>query len=157
MLRQLFCSTLLIAACGPLLAQTEKTITIRVLDGRTGSAVTPDNIQVRLKSQQSIHADWIKQNDDGTTKMKVPEGATAISLRATYENSMSLYVNCDVARQKDTAVESWYPIADILSSGIKTPDECVKDKDADKINVEAKPGELVLFVRKKSWREGAQD
>src|ERR1700758_5609227 len=121
MLRQLFVSILLIAASGPLLAQTEKTITIRVLDGRTGAAVTPDNIQVRLKSQQSIHADWIKQNDDGTTKMKVPEGAAAISPRATYETSMSFYVNCDVARLKDTTVQSWYPIVDILSGGIKTP------------------------------------
>ena len=52
---------------------------------------------------------------------------------------------------------SWYPVADILSAGIKIPNECIKEKDADKLNVEVKPGEFVLLVRKKIWLEGVQD
>lgn len=157
MFRQLFCSTLLIGACGLLPAQSEKTVIVRVVDGKTGHAVTPDNLQVRFKNQGGIHAVWVKQKDDGTSEMNIPDGATAISLRATYDASMNYYVNCDVARQKDTTLESWYPVEDILSSGVKTPDECIKEKDADKINVDVKPGEFVLFVRKKIWLEGAQD
>jgi hypothetical protein len=158
MLRRLFCSVLLIAACSQLIAQSAKTITVRVVDGKTGLAVTPDNLQVRIKGHESINANWVKQKDDGTTEVAIPDGATAISLHATYDNSMAYYVNCDVARQKDTASESWYPVADILSGGIKMPNECVKSKDADKLNsVDVKPGEFVLFVRKKNWREAGLD
>jgi hypothetical protein len=158
MLRRLFCSVLLIAACSQLIAQSAKTITVRVVDGKTGLAVTPDNLQVRIKGHESINANWVKQKDDGTTEVAIPDGATAISLHATYDNSMAYYVNCDVARQKDTASESWYPVADILSGGIKMQNECVKSKDADKLNsVDVKPGEFVLFVRKKNWREAGLD
>lgn len=154
MLRRLFCSVLLIAACSPLIAQSGKTIIVRVVDGRTGLAVTPDNLQVRIKGHESINASWVKQKDDGTTEVAIPDGATAISLHATYDNSMAYYINCDVARQKDTSSEDWYPVADILSGGIKMPNECAKTKDADKLNaVGVKPGEFVLFVRKMNWKE----
>jgi hypothetical protein len=154
MLRRLFCSVLLIAAYSPLIAQSGKTIIVRVVDGRTGLAVTPDNLQVRIKGHESINANWVKQKDDGTTVVAIPDGATAISLHATYDNSMAYYINCDVARQKDTSSEDWYPVADILSGGIKMPNECAKSKDADKLNgVEVKPGEFVLFVRKMNWKE----
>jgi hypothetical protein len=144
-------------ACSTLQAQTAKSIFIRVLDGKTGLAVSADNLQIKFKNQQSIQSGWAQQKDDGTIEVKIPEGVTALSLRATYENATSFYVNCDVARQKDTSIESWYPVADILSGGIKTSNECVAAKVADKINVDVKPGEFVLFVRKKNWREGAQD
>jgi hypothetical protein len=157
MLREFICSMLLVGAISPLSAQSEKSITVRVLDGRTGHAVIPDNLQIRIRNHGNIESAWIKHDDDGASEVKVPQGATAISLRATYDNSTSYYVNCDVAKQKDTTAESWYPIADILSGGIKIPNECVKEKDADKISVEVKPGEVVLFVRKKNWLEGAQD
>jgi hypothetical protein len=157
MLRILFCSTLLMAGLCPLLAQSEKIITIRVLDGRTGHTVIPDNLEVRMRNHGSIESAWAMHDDDGATVVRVPESATAISLHATYDNSTSYYVNCDVAKQKDTTVENWYPIADILSGGIKITNECVKEKVADKISVEVKPGEFVLFVRRKNWREGAQD
>ena len=132
MLRRLFCPVLLIAACSQLIAQSAKTITVRVVDGRTGLAVTPDNLQVRIKGHESINASWVKQKDDGSSEVVIPDGATAISLHATYDNSMAYYVNCDVARQKDTSSENWYPVADILSGGIKMPNECAKPKDADK-------------------------
>ena len=155
MLRQVFGSALLIAACSSLLAQSEKTITIRVFDGKTGVAVIPDNIQVLIKGRESVKANWVKQKDNGTAEIAIPDGATAISLRATYENSTSYYVNCDAARQKVATSESWYPIADILSDGIKMPNECVRN--ANKLDVNVKPGELVLFVRKKSWLEGGLD
>jgi hypothetical protein len=154
MLRRLLYSVLLIAACGSLIAQSGKKITIRVVDGRTGEAITPDNLQVRIKGHDSINANWVKQKDDGSSEVTIPDSATAISLRATYDNSMAYYVNCDVAKQKDTTSESWYPVADILSGGIKMPNECSKPKDAEKLSgVEVKPGEFVLFVRKQNWKE----
>ena len=157
MFRKLICPILFIAVSSTALAQNETAIKIRVVDGKTGAAITPDNLQVRYKIHDSIRTAWVSQKDDGTTEFKVPEGATAISARATYESSTSYYVNCDVAKQRKTTTESWYPLADILSGGIKIPNECIKEKDADKLNVEVKPGEFVLLVRKKIWLEGAQD
>lgn len=158
MFRRLFCSVFLISACSALIAQSGKTITVRVVDGRTGLSVTPDNLQVRIKGHESVNASWVKQKEDGTTEVAIPDGATAISLHATYDNSMAYYINCDVARQKDTSSENWYPIADILSGGIKMPNECGKSKDADKLDsVAVKPGEFVLFVRKKNWHEAGMD
>jgi hypothetical protein len=145
---------LLAAALGAALAQTGKSITLRVLNGKSGEKVTPDNIQVRFKSNGKIQTTWVKQDDDGDAEVAIPEGATAISFKATYDNSMAYYINCDVARQKETRSESWYPIADIFSGGIKIPNECIKEKDADKVKVDVKPGEFVLFVRKKNWVEG---
>jgi hypothetical protein len=151
MFRRTYCALLLLVctgfACNVLHAQTARTITIRVLDGKTGLVISPSNLQVRFKHQ----------NDDGTIEVKIPDGATALSIHATYDNSTSYYVNCDVARQKDASIESWYPVADILTQGIKMPNECGKAKDAAKLKVEVKPGEFVLFVRKRNWWEAAQD
>jgi hypothetical protein len=158
MLRRLICAILLAGALASAPAQTGKaTITLRILDGKTGQKVTPDNIQVRLKAHDKISNAWVKTDDDGNAQVAILEGTTAISFKATYDDSTSYYVNCDVARQKDTTVESWFPIADILSGGIKMPNDCVKGKDADKVNVDVKPGEFVLFVRKRNWRESVQD
>ena len=157
MFRSFICSILLVAASASALAQTDKTISLRILDGRTGDKITPDNIKVRFKNQGKIETSWVKQDDEGNAEVKIPSGATSISLRATYDDSMAYYVNCDVAKQKDTTGESWYPIGDILSAGLKIPNDCVKPKDADKVNVDVKPGEFVLFVRKKKWTEDAQE
>src|SRR5579862_4893195 len=95
---------LLFAACASLvcLAQQapQKIVTVRVLDGKTAEKVTPDNIEVRINRQQSTHIEWVKLNDDGTAQLTLPDSATAISVRATYANSIEYYVNCDMAKQK---------------------------------------------------------
>ena len=153
MFRQLICVVLLTAATGAAAAQDGKTIKVRVLNGKSGDKITPDNVQVKFKNNGKISTSWVKQDDDGTSEVNIPPGATSMSLKATYDSSTSYYVNCDVAKQKDKTGETWYPVADILSAGIKTPNDCLKEKDADKLDVDVKPGELVVFVRKKSWRE----
>ena len=135
--------------------QAGKIITVRVLDGRTGASITPDNLHVRFKAGKLMDAQWVKQNDDGTTSVEVPAGATEISLHATYDNAMEFYVNCDQRRQKGGPEESWYPVGGILSAGSSTPNVCAKS--ADKLKVDLKPGEFVLFVRKRGWRDGSQD
>jgi 5-hydroxyisourate hydrolase-like protein (transthyretin family) len=130
-------------------------ITVRVLDGKTGEKIEPDNIEVRINRSQTAHIEWVKMNDDGTIGLQLPEAATALSVRATYDGSTDYYVNCDMAKQKDTAAESWYPVRDILTDGLVIPNDCVKAKDAGKVKVDAKPGELVLYVRKRNWKEQA--
>ena len=140
-------------ACLAQLGQAQVKITVRVLDGKTGEKIEPNNLEARINRQQSYHIEWVKLNDDGTVQLTLPDDATALSVRATYENSLEYYVNCDMARQKDTSAETWYPVKDILADGLAIPNDCVRSKDADKVKVDAKPGELVLFVRKRNWKE----
>jgi hypothetical protein len=70
---------------------------------------------------------------------------------------MEIFVNCDTEK-KDTPGDLWYSVAEILTKGIVTPNGCLRAKDVDKFKArEAKPGEIVLFMRTKNLRERAQD
>lgn len=143
--------------CGIADAETGRTIRIQVRDGRTGQKISPSNIQVKFDRKQTANPEWVKQNEDGSTEIKVPEGSVSLSVHATYDNSMEYYINCDATRQKDTSTESWYPVGEILSAGLSMPNECVRPKSAEKLKDETKPGEFVLWVRKRNWREQAQE
>jgi hypothetical protein len=61
--------------------------------------------------------------------------------------SMETYINCDAAKETDKERDIWYPIADILQSGVVAPNEC------SLTHYTAKPGEFIFFVRKRTWRE----
>jgi hypothetical protein len=141
------------AVAGMLHAQAGKTIVIKLRDGKTGESVTPSNLQVRFNHQAEASGQWTDQKDDGSTEVKLPDDAKSVSVRASYLNSLEYYVNCDVAKQRNTSGETWYPIDEILSSGISAPNDCVKPKPTDKVKVDAKPGEFVLYVRKRNWKE----
>ncbi|MFZ0745062.1 MAG: hypothetical protein WAM85_11690 [Terracidiphilus sp.] len=145
------------AFCASLPAQTGKTITIRLLDGRTGRLVSSTGVLVQANHQSAVHGDWTKLNDDGTTELKVPANASVILVHATYENSTEYYINCDGPKATDTPSELWYSVSNILATGVVSADGCVKPKEADKLKVTAKPGEFVLFVRRLNWREASQD
>jgi len=134
-------------------AQSVKQFTVRILDGRNGERIVPNNIEVRINRERALHVEWVKMNDDGTATVTVPAKATAISVRATYDNSTEYYVNCDVARQKDTSTETWFPLADVLAHGLVMPDECWKSKSLEQDTVKANSGEFVLMVRKRSIRD----
>ena len=141
------------AMAAALPAQTANTIIIKLYDGKTGESVTPSNVQVRFNHQGETRGQWVDQKSDGTIAVRVPEGSKVIAVRATYDNSLEYYVNCDVAKQKDTDGETWYPLEDILSSGISAPNECVHPKEAAKVKVNPKPGEFILYLRKRNWKE----
>lgn len=144
---------LAVALGSSLQAQSGKTITIRVFDGKTGESLKPSNVQVSLDRAQSSHSEWIKQNDDGSANVLIPEGTTEILVRATYDNSMEYYINCDAAKERDTSAGHWYAISEILTAGVVMPNGCVKPKDAERVKLAPKPGELDLFVRRHNWRE----
>jgi hypothetical protein len=121
------------------------------LDGRSGEKITPNNIEVHVNRKLANHVEFVTMNDDGTAELTLPADTTAFALRATYANSMEYYVNCDVGRQKDTSIETWFPVDDVLKDGVVMPDECHKSKDMQPAS--AKPGELVLYVRRRSVRD----
>jgi hypothetical protein len=141
----------------PLHAQSGKTITILLLDGKTGRPIIPSNFLIRIDHLDAIHNDWLKINDDGTGLITVPPSATFLSVQATYASSMEIYINCDASMEKDTSTQHWYSIADIVNSGVAMPNECYKGKYAEATHVTPKPGQFVFFVRKNSWHEVPAD
>jgi hypothetical protein len=146
----LFCMAV---CCGCLGAQTAKTVTIRMLNGKTGKLIATSHYLVRINHEQTVHGDWVVQNEDGTGKLTVPSGASVFSIQATYESALYIYFNCDSATGKENPGQHWYGLSEILTSGVVAPNGCRSPKDAAKFKPIAKPGEFVFFVRELSARE----
>jgi hypothetical protein len=140
-----------IAICSSLPAQTEKTITIRMLDSRTGHLIVTSDFLVRINHEETAHGSWVKQNEDGSGRLILPEAANILSAQGKYDSGMTLYINCDSAKDKNSPVARWYTVSDILTSGVVASNGCSKRTAA------AKPGEFVFFVRERNWKEILDD
>jgi hypothetical protein len=146
------------AFCGAEPAQTDKTITVRMLDSRTGLLIASTNYLVRMNHLEAVHGDWVRKNEDGTGNLALPADADVISIHATYESATQVYVNCDTNKDRGSAdhaanPDRWYPVATILTSGLVAPNDCVGKKVPEKLQVVAKPGEFVFFVREMNSME----
>lgn len=140
------------ALCGAAPSQTDKTITVRMLDSRTGLLIASNNFLVRVNHLEAVHGDWVRTNEDGTGNLTLPSDATLISIHATYDSATAVYVNCDTNKDRGSAdhaanPDRWYPVEAILTSGVLAPNDCVGKKVPEKLQVVAKPGEFVFFVR----------
>lgn len=152
-----FCGT-----CGSLLAQAQKTITLRMIDGKSGKLIATSDFLVRIDHQETVHANWVTMNEDGTGKLVLPGDASLLSIHASYDSSTSLYVNCDTnkeykASHQGTVPDLWYSLSEILAKGIVAPNDCIGNKVPDKLQFFAKPGEFVFFVRPMTSREQFRD
>jgi hypothetical protein len=143
-------------------AQAQRIITIRMIDVHTGRPIQTTEFLVQINHEKTEHANWVEQKEsDGPIQITVPPEAAEIQLHGKYDNSMSVYVNCDTELERKTArssdvPEHWYSIADILAKGLVAPDGC-KSKETGKQDYLAKPGEFVFFVRKHNWKEANQE
>lgn len=144
----------LLGWCGALHAEPVKTITIKVFDGKTGRPVVPTGFQVRVDHLTMQHPDWVKPNDDGTAVLSVPAETSVVALQLAYDASMEIYINC--AADKYLIGDVWYPVSEIMTKGFVAANSCSKAKVNEKYKTTAVPGELILFVREKNWRERAQ-
>jgi hypothetical protein len=146
------------AVCGSVSAQTQSTITLRMIDIRTGMLIASSNFLVRVNHQQTEHGDWVTQNEDGTGKLTLPANTEVVSIHATYDSATLIYANCDADKdrgssEKAPAPDHWYPVAEILAKGLVAPNDCLGKKVPEKLQVVAKPGEFVFFVRPLNARE----
>lgn len=146
-------SVVALGTTAELRSQQGKTITVRLLNGKTGTQADASNVLVQFDHQHKTSGDWQHLNDDGSIEVRIPPGAKVITVHATYDNAMEYYINCDVAKQKDTSLEAWYPISDILNAGIVMPNDCVKHRDENKIKIDPQKGVFVVYVRERNWRE----
>jgi hypothetical protein len=142
-------------------AQTGKTVTIRMLDSRTGILIASSDYLVRINHEETAHGNWVVKNEDGSGKLTLPGDATALSIRATYDSSTAMYVNCDAAKDAGSSdhapgLDRWYKVSDIVESGVVAPNGCAGKKIPDRLQVVAKPGEFVFFVRKLNAKEQLQ-
>ena len=136
-------------------AQQTKTIIVKVFEGKSGHPVIPTGFQVRINHEVRLHGDWVKQNDDGTAELTLPVEAHEIALHIAYDNSMDTYVSCD--SPKNSFGDVWYLVPQIMSEGFVAANACGRRKINEKYKTTALPGELILFVRPKNWKEEFKD
>jgi hypothetical protein len=139
------------AVCGYSQAPATKTITLRMIDAKTGQMIPTSDFLIRIDHQEDQHGNWVKQNEDGSGKLTLPANAVIVAAESKYASSTTLYVNCDSVRDKPEPVIHWYSLSDILALGVAAPNECSKHTAV------AKPGELVFFVRQRNWKEQYKD
>ena len=152
----------LTSACSSLCAQNEKTITIRILDSRSGLLIASSNFLIRVNHLEPVHGDWVHKNEDGTGALTVPADADVLSIHATYESATLTYANCDANKDHGSSdhaakPDHWYSVATILASGVVAPNDCVGKKVPERLQVVAKPGEFVFFVRTLNTAERFRD
>ncbi|MGA9673105.1 MAG: hypothetical protein WBQ94_28155 [Terracidiphilus sp.] len=147
----LICTAALSGTLSAQTAQTTKTITVRMLDAKTGAPIATSDFLVRVDRKQDQHGNWVQLNDDGSGKVTLPVDATLVTFEAKYNEATDIYVNCDSVRDKPIPMPHWYAISEILTSGVAAPNGCSKHTAV------AKPGELVFFVRKRNWQEQFKD
>jgi hypothetical protein len=138
--------------------QAGKTVTVRMLDSRTGVLIASSDYLVRINQQETMHGNWVVKNEDGSGKLTLPADAATVSIRATYDANTVMYVNCDAAKdtgssERAKGLDRWYKVSEILASGVVAPNGCTGKKIPDRLQVFAKPGEFVFFVRKLNPKE----
>jgi hypothetical protein len=142
--RFVFRLAFILALCLSLHAQNTRNFSVVLRDGRTGKLITPSNFLLRVDHHDTVRNEWVKINDDGTVIVTIPGDVKEISLQATYSSGMDYYVDCDAAKQTDKERTIWYPVDQIMTTGIVAPNEC------SKTDYPTQPGEFVFFVRKRS-------
>jgi hypothetical protein len=162
-LRGIALSLSLAVASSSLIAQTSNTITLRMLEAKSGRLIATSHYLIRADHDKTLHADWVEQNENGTGKLRLWSYIRDISVQATYDNAMEVFINCDTATQKGVSFDHWYSVSTILATGIVAPNGCAKPsspskkKAATDILPVAKPGEFIFFVRKQNRLEQAED
>jgi hypothetical protein len=128
-------------------AQNGRTITIRMLDSKTGKVIPPTKFQVTVNTTKVSSVEAVFPDKDGIGQLVVQNDAVQLSIQALYEPHDRIFVNCDQVKDTIFFQNHWYGIAEIFSTGTVVPNKCSKMKSS------AKPGEFVFFVRPMNWYE----
>ncbi len=151
--RALYLLLCIVAICGSLRAQTDKTITIRMLDSKTGILIASSDYLVRINHEETAHGNWVVKNEDGSGKLNLPGNATVLSVRATYDSNTVFYVNCDAAKDMGSSdhapgLDRWYKVADIVESGVVAPEWLRREKDSRQTAGRSQPRRVCLLCQK---------
>ena len=61
------------AFCGCMTAQS-RTVTVRMMDAKSGKLIETSSFLVRINHDTTAHANWVVQNEDGSGKLTLPAG-----------------------------------------------------------------------------------
>jgi hypothetical protein len=126
----------------PLSAQS---ITVRLLDGKTGKPIADKNITVRWDSDRTIGGTVVRIGKDGTGHVDVPRNATGFLLmegpKGGSESNRLAYSDCNVR------VGPYNSVSDVLSHGVVPGNTCSKKA------VISEPGVIVFWGLTRRWYE----
>ena len=111
-----------------------RTITIRLLDGRTGKPIITDEAEVWIDKDQS-HVLTVHAALDGIATVQVPSGVTEVYVTARQDG---WYLNhCEVTKEKPV---SSFSMEQITKDGVVSANRCSRKTAV------ARPGELTMFL-----------
>ena len=162
--QQAFLATVLAGSCGSMLRAQD--IRIRVVDGRNGHPLR-DCVNILTSPQQHAPVLLLRTSKEGVALVRVgdehagtPAGSDALPCkdvpslgRVARVDMIAIWPDWDVdCRPPDESSflpprVHFYPVEEILRFGVATGNTC------GRLEVSAKPGELVLFVRPPHWWE----
>jgi len=141
----------------PPFAQTV-TIHVRLLDGRTGKNLSGMNLRFvdyHTDPDGSAHPDLngrmaVKTSVDGDSYIANPEVDGVLVFDGLANNGE--WTPCTRQKMYDRNTQSYgtehlYPVSSIIASGLIAQNDCGRKTAV------AKPGELVIFVRRSTWWE----
>jgi hypothetical protein len=149
----------ILIACALLLpclasAQTGPTITVRILDAKTGDPINPTNLLIHIDHRDEPNNEGLKLNGSDPATAVLPPTATLFAVEGAYDSSTQVYINCDTDSGKDSGTLKWYSVAEIVKTGVVTENICYKGKYQHRLKISPVPGEFVFFVRTHNWHEG---
>jgi hypothetical protein len=145
------------AQTAPVVAQTGPTVTIRILDAKTGDPINPSNLLVHVDHKDEPFNEGLKLNGSDPATAVLPPTATLLAIEGAYDSSTQVFINCDTDSGKDSGTLKWYSIAEIMKTGVVTQNVCYKGKYQHRLNISPVPGEFVFFVRTHNWHEKITD
>lgn len=127
--------------CGLSCAQADRTISIRMLDSKTGVPITTTSeFQVWIDHASGTNRTFVRPDKDGMGKIELSPNASVISVHAQYGKG-------DSVKDRGPYSDRSYSVSEILTTGIAAPNYCGKQKAV------AKAGEFVFFVRPMTFWE----
>jgi len=137
--------------CCALGAQPDsRTITIRLLDSQNGQPIVPipgDNgISITVNENGANPRLTAHVNPQGVWGVVVPPDVTQVQFDTPAGPDGFGYVFCDSPKFRPAAAPV-YLVADILNAGVEANNHCSKKF------AQAKPGEIIFFVRRPNWHE----
>ena len=137
--------------CGAMYAQADaRVITIRLMDSQTGKPIVPipgDNgISITVNENSANPRLTARVNPQGVWQVVVPADVSKVQFDTPAGPDGFGYVFCDGSKFRPSSPPV-YSVADILSTGVEPNNHCSKRF------AQAKPGEIIFFVRRPNWHE----
>lgn len=128
------CAAVVVFSMLAAVAAHPQTLHLRILDGRNGRPIANEQPQVFWIGQQNDSPIQLQTDQDGVAKLDLPSGKVEyVRIEA------NLYYDCRKV-SKDMTTQAYY-VPEALRSGIAAINTC------GNLDIDAKPGEIILFVR----------